>query len=632
MDGHPLSLRLLGGAFDGMGIPLEEFLAGLQDQLDRAEDQYQQEAHRHRSLYACIGTSVLSLSGDLRDLLSGLWVFHAPFQAEEAVAVFDPAAYPEGERSPVYGQLHRLWQRGLLSRDRRTLRDGEVMLYRLVPAVRPYVDRYMDPAHDRDDLLARFGEVYAGLARAAYRELDRSAVMVYLARQARPDLERGWEHTGGEERGYYLTRVAWIEGRLGYSGRALELAQQAVELARKMNLPDLENAALHIQAVIYGDTGQPLLALGIYKRTLELVRATGDRTDEAVTLNNMAAVYDATGRPGRALELYEQALPITREVGDRAGEAVTLNNMASVYDATGRPGRALELYEQALPITREVGDRAGEAGTLNNMALVYGATGRPGRALELYEQALPLSREVGDRAGEAVKLNNMAGVYYATGRPGRALELYEQALPLRREVGDRAGEAMTLNNMALTYYQEGEIERAIAVQRSTLDIFHEIGAIAEEVWTLGNLSIALHRVGQTGEAIELLERAIALLTQYNLPQDAGGTTLAEYETLLAQLRSGEPLGRRSSGPSTMPADQIETVVANTIAVLTVAEEKRDEWREAVAGALLQARERERLQDAEFFEVVLALQDGEEPSLPPDHPYATALAAIRSGAA
>ncbi|MEM7125641.1 MAG: tetratricopeptide repeat protein, partial [Chloroflexota bacterium] len=346
VDGHPLALRLLGRTFNELATPLTDFVAEYESQLIQARDRYRHEDHRHRTLYASIETSVRHLDDELRTLLAGLWVFHAPFLAESATEIF--AEIFEDERVP--DGLHKLWQRGLLARQSRPLRDGTVLLYQLLSVTRPYVEKVLavdvmpDPAA-RATLLHRFGLAYADLARTIYINLNSSAVLIHVAQQTRDDLARGHQQIDGEDQARYWLHWGWILRRLGDPTRGLQLTQQALTFAQD------HHQRLALEA-----------------------------------LNNMALVYDATGKPKEALALYEQALPIMREVGDRAGEATTLNNMAGVYRSTGKPKEALALYEQALPIRREVGDRAGEATTLNNMAGVYRSTGKPKEALALYEQ------------------------------------------------------------------------------------------------------------------------------------------------------------------------------------------------------------------------------------------------------
>jgi tetratricopeptide (TPR) repeat protein len=596
VEGHPLSLRLLGGAFNASAVALAVFLAEHEEQLVKAENKYVGPAHRHRTLYASMETSVRYLSAELRELLSKLWMFHAPFLPQSAAAIIDPQTDQAQEKhSPVYDRLHTLWQRGLLTRETLTTSDGSLLFYRLHPTMRPYVEQYLAQQEERETLLNRFGAEYARLVRFLHEELDRGGMAASLALLLGEDLERGCGYVTGLEQGYYLLRWGWIQQRLGVRRHGLELTEQALDIAQMQQDTPLYLQVLNNMALVYDATGQPKRALELYEQALPLMRAVGDRAGEATTLNNMAGVYQAIGQPKRALELYERALPLMRAVGDRAGEAATLNNMAGVYQATGQPNRALELYEQALPLTRAVGDRAGEAATLNNMAEVYRATGQPNRALELYEQALPLTRAVGNRAGEAATLNNMALVYQATGQPQRALELFEQALPLMRAVGDRAGESTTRSNIAMLLYRHFNRQQ---------------------------------------EAITSMERAIAILVEAGLPQDAAGQKVDDLRSVLQIMRTGKPLGGQGGSSSTMPADQIQQIVSNTVAVMTTMPGRRAQWREVVEKALQDAQQRGAdLQiEADFFTAVLAILDGEASALPADHPYAQAVVAIQSGIA
>jgi len=499
VGGHPLSLRLLGLAFNDIPLGLGEFIRQHEALLLQAEDKYKGPDHRHRTLFAAVDTSVRFLPVEARQLLSGLWLFRGAFLPETAVELFDPdGEYPEGKHSPALDRLHLLWRRGLLEAEDKTFASGAVRLYRLLPGVRLYAEKHLEQEYLLNELQERYGQAYAGLVRGVYQELDRRPEWVWLAQQGWADFEQAAELVPLAEQGWYWLRWGWVMSRLGDRRAGQKRLEQALEAAQG------QDQALELQA-----------------------------------LNNLAGVYQATGQPGKARELYEQALPILREVGDRAGEATTLNNLAGVYQATGQPGKARELYEQALPILREVGDRAGEAATLSNLALVYQATGQPGKARELYEQALPIRQEVGDRAGEAATLNNLAGVYQATGQMGKARELYEQALPILREVGDRAGEATTLNNLAALYYQDGQPERTADILRQIIEISREIGDVAKEAAFLHNLAaVEWQALRNPTGATALVTRSIRLLETHTLSQDAAGVSLAQHRETLAMIASG----------------------------------------------------------------------------------------------
>src|SRR3989440_3295060 len=482
IDGHPFSLRLLGGAFNASTIDLPTFLSEHEAQLVKAENKYVDEHHRQRTLYANIETSVRYLDEDHRHLLSGLWLFHTPFLPETAAEIFDPQVENTGEgegteskRSPIYDRLHTLWQRGLLIRETVTLREGTLMFYRLPPTMRPYIEQVLAQADEREILLARFGAAYAELVHFLYRELDRGSVAAATALLLREDLERGALCVTGLEQGYYLLHWGWTLQRLGIERQhGLELTEKALEIGQE------QDQQLKLQA-----------------------------------LNNMAEVYRGIGQPQQALKLFEQALPIRREVGDRAGEATTLNNMAEVYQDIGQPQQALKLFEQALPIRREVGDRAGEATILASMAsLLYQYLDRP------------------------------------------------------------------------------------------------------------------------QEAITRMERALEVLIETGLPQDAAGHTKEDLQQYLNAMRQGIPFGQTTNTPAKMPDATLQQIVTNTVAVMTVTQDRHVEWREVIAKALQDAQQRgEDWQiEADFFSAVLDILDGKSSGMPGDHPYAQSVTVIQEGIA
>lgn len=543
VEGHPLSLRLLGGAFDASKIHLKEFVHQVGTTLLQAEDKYKHEDHRHRTLYASIETSIRYLDDAQRELLSKLWIFQSPFQPKTAAQVFaPPGLFRSKQHQYVIGEgLHTLFQHGLLEREIETFVDGNILLYRSLHSVRIFARHYLEQVQPVDTLQAQMGKVYAALLQEINQQIDRNSWASYLAVRCREDLEAsaGWVANG--EQGLYANQLGWMLQRIGDPQAGLRWMEQGLAIAQEVD----QELELHIHntiAGVYMDTGEPTKALELYEQTLPLTRTMNDQEGEAITLNNMAEVYNDTGQLGKALELYEQALSISRAVGERAGEATTLSNMAVAYSESGQPSKALELYEEALSISRTVGERAGEATILGNMAAVYSDMGQPSKALELNEKALLMHRNVGDQAGEAAVLNNIAGVYNDTNQPGKALELYEQALATLRKVGNRAGEANTLNNMAVVYSDSGQPSKALELYEQALPIVREVDDRMGEANTLTNISYLLYSdLSRSQNAIDLLEQAIALLQILGLNRATSDRTISEMQSDLKKMKTGQPL-------------------------------------------------------------------------------------------
>ena len=73
----------------------------------------------------------------------------------------------------------------------------------------------------------------------------------------------------------------------------------------------------------------------------------------------------------------------------------------------------------------------------------------------------------------------------------------------------------------------------------------------------------------------------------------------------------------------MPAERLQVIVHNTVAVMTTMQERHAEWHKTITGALQDAQQRgaDWQSEADFYTAVVALLDGQSPSLPDEHPYA-----------
>src|SRR5947209_7920938 len=82
----------------------------------------------------------------------------------------------------------------------------------------------------------------------------------------------------------------------------------------------------------------------------------------------------------------------------------------------------------------------------------------------------------------------------------------------------------------------------------------------------------------------------------------------------------------------LSSEQLKAIISNTITVMTDMPEKRDEWRETMSGALQRVQGNNQAEDAGFFTAILAMLDGQSPSLPEGHPYTDEINSIKAGIA
>src|SRR5438270_435343 len=132
-------------------------------------------------------------------------------------------------------------------------------------------------------------------------------------------------------------------------------------------------------------------------------------------------------------------------------------------------------------------------------------------------------------------------MYQSIDQHAQALTLYQQSLPLTHQMNNPAGEAAALADLAWMFYR--------------------------------------HRK-QPQEAIVNMEHAIAVLKKVGLKYDGAGQSVEKLQSYLQTMRTGNSPGsqaEQAAGPSTMPTEQIQAIVSNTIAVMTLVQEKHSEW-------------------------------------------------------
>ncbi len=544
LGGHTLAIRL---AAEQLALGYADDAADLLRMLSKPEKPFAalklSDDDKDENVELSLSLSYAALKPDLQRRYRALGVLpiESTFDLPLLAALWSDED-PDDARAP----LRTLLDNGLLD----AAGDNRTSQHRLL---RAYARALLTGAGELEPTFGRYADYvieqakqFDTLPREQWNQLD--ALLPHVS-ETGERLTDDWEHAATPDDDltrrcgdfaynvtqYVTNRPQMIDTPRGRERLGLRWLDMGLNVSRKTGDQAREALFCNDIGFVWSALGEKRKALDYYEQALPLRRAVGNRGGEATTLNNIGRVWDDVGEKRRALEYFEQALQLYRAVGNRDGEAVTLTNIGEIWRTLGEPRKALDYYEQVLPLRRVVGNRGGEATTLNNIGAVWDDVGEKRKALDYYEQALPLYRAVGDRGGEAATLNNIGEIWRTLGEPRKALEYYEQALPLRRAVSDRGGEAITLNNMAAIHYGAG-VDNAAAILQQIIPIFHDLGAVGEEAAILVNLAAVYEKMGKIDDAIQSAEAGIAILIQYNLPQDAAGYTIAQYDAFLVRLR------------------------------------------------------------------------------------------------
>jgi len=354
--------------------------------------------------------------------------------------------------------------------------------------------------------------------------------------------------------------------------------------------------------------------------------------------------------------------------------------MGMAWGSLGDRHKALDYYQQALPILREVGNKSVEAVACYNIGLVYANEGDLDTAIEYLERCVQLDIEVEDPDLESDRqiLERLKAQ-----RDGRTVvslsqELLEQTVQitsafdrLQPDNQDKWREA--LHSQRQTFEDEND-SHGVAFFTTLIAILDgETPSLPDANPYQPYLQQVLDNIGGTKSQdlklpVETLQETVQLMSNLdNLPQDKQAelrtvlmsgkqeseeknltNELAFFDALIAIL-DGETPTLPDSNPYQPYLQQIydninssissepltyeenpRMFIENTIAVCTHSPEKLTAWRGALVGAQEQAQKQNDNNEAEFFLALIAVVDGETPSLPVGNPYQSDLRQIMEG--
>ncbi len=171
-------------------------------------------------------------------------------------------------------------------------------------------------------------------------------------------------------------------------------------------------------------------ALEIHEQALDIARETQDQNCEVASLNHLSRTYVLQQDYAAAITHSQRALILSRQAGDRIGEANALANFgysevlqiqAENPLESDRYESILTYLEQGLALSTQLQDRPSQALCTNSLGIVLVVTGKPQAATEVLEQGIYIAEAIGDQWLVSLNYGYLAEAY-------RGLDQIENAI------------------------------------------------------------------------------------------------------------------------------------------------------------------------------------------------------------
>jgi len=253
------------------------------------------------------------------------------------------------------------------------------------------------------------------------------------------------------------------------------LAEEAVELSRKLQFPEGEAESLRILGMYYYSKSENQEAAEYFDRALKLFTEEENRKGISRCLNYAGRVSWKMGDYELARERFQAAHEIALELKDKDLISQSLSSLGILELQLGNYEKAKGFFEESMQLAEEIGDKRVLISNLHNIGYIHSRQGNYPEAIEYYQKTIEILEEINDRKEIAGSLLNIGIIYQNQGDYARAIENYQEAQGLYEEFGEKVGASMCMNNIGLIHQTQGNYPLALEYIQNSLEIKEESG-------------------------------------------------------------------------------------------------------------------------------------------------------------
>jgi CHAT domain-containing protein len=345
--------------------------------------------------------------------------------------------------------------------------------------------------------------------------------------------------------GHVLNGLANLLSSLGEHRHAIEFAERANQVYRRLGDADGEAYALNNRGIAEGELGDYPAAQVTLRQALVFGQQAGDFETQIRTLNNLGNAYYFPGQYLESLRAYQNAWRILDDhPADKSNDywrQITRFNEATLYQRLGRYQSALEIYKQ---VERSKGLSASDRGhLLTNLGALYRRLGDSWKALDAYRSAVSLYSQQSDSVGEISALKNI-GIVYALDQSdlAKAHKYFEMALARARQTHNQREEMQAHLYLGETKLRELKMRDCRAEFQLAVEQARKLGTTEEQWKALYGMGRAEGHLGNLRqaevdyrEAIAIIERSRAQLQLSALRAEFLADKRDAYDALITLL-------------------------------------------------------------------------------------------------
>ncbi|HLD78064.1 MAG TPA: tetratricopeptide repeat protein, partial [archaeon] len=230
--------------------------------------------------------------------------------------------------------------------------------------------------------------------------------------------------------------AGWVLGQLGEFESAFRYVDRGLQLARDIQNPYAEAAAVFLHGVVNLLRGEWNQAITGLEEARQIADRTGDLFRVYLTKLWEGRVHISVGDPRRGQVLLEEALVLSNQLGTKFMLGHLKANLAAALVAVGDFDAATRLCQEAIQLAGETGEKFGKALAHRVLAEAVSRIEPADRSRTDHEilEAIRIQQEIGVRPELARSYVSYARLLTAHGEDARARELLSRAIGMFRDM------------------------------------------------------------------------------------------------------------------------------------------------------------------------------------------------------
>lgn len=296
-----------------------------------------------------------------------------------------------------------------------------------------------------------------------------------------------------------------LSEEFGYEVKGLDYANQALDIANKLNDSKIQAQVLFAIGRYYYENFDEAKSLEYYFKSIELSKRLDDKPSIIRTLRSIGRSYFYLDSIDNAKSYTLQAIELSVESSNRILQAEALLDLADIYTKEFKHEDALKKIYESLSLMEEHGTPSDLVKVYYSLGRQYYNMGEYKKSIENFLKEIEIKESVNDFRGLVSSHHNLGRTHRTIGNFQLALEQYQKSLSISEKLGDKRLIAANNSEIGLVYenlsrsllaVEDNEVNfrRALTFHEAALKIYQEEQNLDATAQTLNNIANTYSRL------------------------------------------------------------------------------------------------------------------------------------------